>query len=71
MATGRFQVRENGIWGYWSLILWDKIGFYHWADDSTLVIRPKSTVRLTAALPAPPEQRQAVDELLANRRPPH
>jgi hypothetical protein len=32
MATGRLQVRESGIWQYWSLLRWDRIGSYRWAD---------------------------------------
>lgn len=67
MATGRLQVCENGIWQYWSLLRWEKIGSYHWANDSTLLLRPKSFFGLQGALPVPPEHRQAVSELLAAR----
>jgi hypothetical protein len=66
-AMGRLQVRENGIWGYWGLLRWSKIKSYHWAVDSTLFINGKgfaSLLGLRAALPVPPKQKQAVDDLL-------
>lgn len=70
MATGRLQVRENGIWTYWSLLRWGKIGSYHWASDSTLLVRAKGPLSwFQGALPVPPEHRQAVEELLAEHCP--
>jgi hypothetical protein len=69
MTTGRLQVRENGIWAYWGLLRWGKIGSYRWADDSTLVLRSKGMLSLMqGALPVPPEHRQGVDDLLAKHR---
>src|ERR1700722_19292976 len=41
LATGRLQVQERGIWQYWSLLRWGKIGSYGWASDSTLLLRAK------------------------------
>jgi hypothetical protein len=63
-AFGRLQVRENGIITYWSLLSWRRIASYRWADDGTLLIAKKQRLSLRVALPVPPEQKQAVDELL-------
>jgi hypothetical protein len=67
LATGRLQVRENGIWQYWSLVRWGKIGSYRWADDSTLLVKAKGPLSslLQGALPVPPEHKGAVDEFLS------
>ncbi|HVC92842.1 MAG TPA: hypothetical protein VND64_04080 [Pirellulales bacterium] len=68
MATGRLQIRENGIWQYWSLLKWGKIGSFHWASDSTLLMRAKGPLSwFQGALPVPPEHKQAVEEFLAKR----
>lgn len=65
MASGRLQVRESGIWAYWGLLRWAKIGSYRWADDSTLVVRSKVAFSLMqGALPVPTEHRQSVDGFL-------
>jgi len=67
MAFGRLQVREHGIWLYWVLLRWSKIGSYRWTDDSTLLVT--SSGRLSffrrGALLFAPEHRQAVDAFLA------
>jgi hypothetical protein len=65
IAFGRLQVTERGIWQYWGLLPWSKIGSYRWADDSTLLITPKRRFLLRGALPVPPEHKQAVDDFLA------
>lgn len=70
MATGRLQVRENGIWAYWGLLPWGKVGSYQWANDGTLLVRRKGPLALMqGALPVPPEHKQAVEELLAKHVP--
>jgi hypothetical protein len=71
MASGRLQMRENGIWQYWGLLRWSKIDSYRFANDATLMIRAKGFLssRIQGALPVPPEQMQAVEELLANHCP--
>jgi hypothetical protein len=71
MATGRLQIRENGIWAYWALLRWGKIGSYHWASDSTLTVQAKGRLSslLEGALPVPLEHKQAVDEFLVERCP--
>jgi hypothetical protein len=75
IATGRLQVRENGIWAYWGLLRWGKIGSYHWANDATLWVRRKGPLALflpgasRVALPVPPEHKQAVEEFLAKHCP--
>lgn len=65
-ATRRLQMREHGIWQYWSLLRWNKIGSYYWASDCTLMVRGNSRLVFLwkGALPVPPELKQAVDELL-------
>ena len=66
MATGRLQIRQNGIWQYWSLLRWGKIGSWQWAEDSTLLVNTRGfSILSKGALPVPPERRQAVTELLA------
>jgi len=70
MATGRLQVRESGIWQYWSLLRWGKIASYEWANDSTLLVRTKGPFSwFRGALPIPPEHKQAVEDFLTNRCP--
>jgi hypothetical protein len=70
MASGRLQVRESGIWQYWSLMRWRKIHSYRWANDATLLIRGKGFFSwFQGALPVPPEHKQAVDEALAKQCP--
>ena len=66
IATGRLQVRETGIWQYWSLLPWAKIGSYRWANDSTLLLRTKGALSFLfrGALPVPSEHQDAVDQLL-------
>jgi hypothetical protein len=64
MASGRLLVCENGLWLYWSLMPWHKIGSYEWKNDTLLV---QSKVRLTllkGAIPVSPADQPAVDELL-------
>lgn len=64
-VLGRLQVRENGIVAYWSLLRWKKIASYQWAEDCTLLITKKRRLSLRVALSVPPEQKDAVDELLS------
>jgi hypothetical protein len=65
IAFGRLQVREHGIWSYWGLLRWSKVGSYHWAADSTLLLTTRGRLSfLRGALPVAPEHRQAVDDLL-------
>jgi hypothetical protein len=68
IATGRLQVRKNGIWRYCSILRWGKIGSYHWANDTTLVVRQKGPLAFfKGALPVSPEHRQAVEGFLTER----
>jgi hypothetical protein len=65
LSIGRLQVRENGIWQYWALLRWRKIGAYSWADDGTLLLKATSKLpSLRGALPVPPECQQAFQRLL-------
>jgi hypothetical protein len=66
-ATGRLQIRENGIWQYWNLLRWRRIDSCQWAEDSTLLVKARGFWALSrGALPFPHEHRQAVAELLAS-----
>ena len=70
IAGGRLQVRENGIWLYWGLMRWSKIGSYRWANDGTLLFLGKGFFSWSqGALPVPPEHKQTVEELLAKHCP--
>jgi hypothetical protein len=66
MATGRLQIREGGLWQYWALLRWYKIESLRWSGDSTLLVKAKSRLPFLGrgALPVPPEQKQAINELL-------
>ena len=71
IATGRLQVRENGIWAYWGLLRWKKIASYRWADDGTLMMKTRGGLSFLrrGALPVPSEHTQAFDDLLAKHCP--
>ena len=70
LATGRLQVREAGIWTYWGLMRWEKIGSYDWGKDSTLFLRGKGWLAtlLRGALPVAPQQRAMFEWLLQRNR---
>ncbi len=63
-ATGRLQVRENGLWFYFGLRRWRKIEHYRWAPDSTLMLTATLPFSLRGAVPVPPEHREHFDALL-------
>jgi hypothetical protein len=71
MATGRLQIREGGIWQYWALLRWEKIESLQWSGDFTLLVKAKSRLPFLGrgALPIPPEQKQAINELLQKHCP--
>jgi hypothetical protein len=70
MSGGRLQVREGGIWSYWGLLRWEKVASYRWANDATLLVKAKGLFAFfQGALPVAPEQKQAVEELLAKHCP--
>lgn len=69
-STGRLQVREGGIWQYWGLLEWDRLAWYRWADDATLMLRGRGPFQfLRGALPVPPESQAEVKSLLAKHAP--
>ncbi len=67
MGLGRLQVTEHGLWQYWGLLPWAKIGSVNWAPDATLHIQ--TTFRFAplsrGALAVPPEHREAIAGFLA------
>jgi len=71
MASGRLQIREGGIWQYWGLLRWDKIESLRWSGDFTLLVKGKTRLPFLGrgALPVPPEQKQAIYELLQKHCP--
>ena len=72
MASGRLQIREHGIWQYWSLLKWQKIKSYQWEGetDSTLMLQAKTKLPFLGrgALPVPIEHKDAIDELIKQYR---
>ena len=68
MAFGRLQIRQNGIWQFWSLLKWQKIDSYEWKgeSDSTLILQTKTKLPFLGrgALPVPLEHRDAVEDLM-------
>jgi len=56
----------RGIWQYFWLLRWEKIGSCRLSEDSTLTIVKKTRLPFLGrgALPVPPEQQQALVELL-------
>ena len=71
MASGRLQIREGGLWQYWGLLRWDKIESCRWSEDSTLMVKAKTRLPFLGrgALPVPPENKQAINELLQKHCP--
>ncbi len=73
MATGRLQIREQGIWQYWGLLKWRKIENYHWEGDTdfTLLLKVKTKFPFLArgALPVAAEHKDAIDELIKKHVP--
>ncbi len=71
MASGRLQIRAGGLWQYWGLLRWDKIESCRWSGDSTLTLKAKTRFPFLGrgALPVPPEDKQAVNELLQKHCP--
>jgi hypothetical protein len=69
LATGRLQIRESGIWTYWALMRWEKIGSYYWGKDSTLFFKGKGWLAsvFSGAIPVAPEQRETFEELLQRK----
>ncbi len=63
-ATGRLQVRENGLWLYCTLRRWSKIAHYRWAPDSTLMLTATLPFWPRGAVPIPPEHKEQFDALL-------
>jgi hypothetical protein len=65
MGNGRLQVRENGLWVYWSLLRWEKIGSWRWEGDSALWVNTRGFFSwFQSSLPIAPGQRQEMHELL-------
>jgi hypothetical protein len=67
-STGRFQIVDNGIWQYWSLLSWHRIVSYEWHGDSSEIL----ILNVATAHPSleqcfiivPPIHRNAVSDLL-------
>ena len=68
MASGRLQIREQGIWQYWGLLKWQNIKSYEWEGeaDATLMLQARTRLPFLGrgALPVPVEHKDAVDELI-------
>jgi hypothetical protein len=66
VASGRFQIREGGLWRYCDLLRWDKIESCQWSADSTLMLQANTPFPFLGrgALPVAPEDKQAINELM-------
>lgn len=65
MAFGRLMVCTNGIWGYNTLIRWEKIKAYHW-EEHTLIFETHTRFPLfgKGAVPFPPECKPSIEAFL-------
>jgi hypothetical protein len=66
-GRGRVQITENGIWQNLTLLRWEKIGSYRWANDSTLVA-VNGQGPLSVKLLVPSEHKPAVEQILTQHR---
>ena len=70
MATGRFSVYSTGLWVYHTLLPWDKISFYSWAPDNTLILQTTGFFSWSrSAIPVPAECVDDVRRLLRQHKP--
>ena len=64
-SFGRLQVREAGLWGYWGLLPWRKIGSYSWTNDATLLVQTSGRLSfLRGGFAVPPEHRANLEAYL-------
>lgn len=65
MSAGRVQVRENGIWQFWSLLKWNKIQSYEWQNDA-LLLQAKTRFPFLGkgAVQVPDEHKSSLDTFL-------
>ncbi|HUG93075.1 MAG TPA: hypothetical protein VML55_19700 [Planctomycetaceae bacterium] len=65
MASGRLQIRENGIWQYWGLLKWNRLRSYKWEGDSLLVeARTRFPFFGKGAFAVPREHKTSMEEFL-------
>ena len=70
MASGRLQIRENGIWQYWGLLKWDRLQSYKWEGDSLLLqVKTRFPFLGRGALPVPAEHKASIEESLRQHCP--
>ena len=71
MASGRLQIRQNGIWQYCSLLKWNRLQSYEWQGDSLLI---QANTRLLflgkGALPVTIEHKVSFEEMLTKHSTP-
>ena len=67
-SMGRFQIVDNGIWQYWSLLSWHRIVSYQWHGDSSeiliLNVATSHPYLEQCSIIVPPKHRNAVSDLL-------
>jgi len=64
-ASGRLAVFDRGIWVYWALLRWDRIGHYSWSEEDALVITGKGRLpSMRSVVEVPIEHRGEMDRLL-------
>lgn len=68
LARGRLQIREDGIWQYWSLLRWDRVRSYAWKAGTQPTLMLQTTAAVPAlgrgALPVPLSHQPTIDRLL-------
>lgn len=67
LGFGRLEVTERGLWQYWGLLPWEKIGSASWTPESTLLLQARGRFPSLSkgVVPVPPAHRAVVAELLA------
>lgn len=67
-SKGRLQICENGVFQYFGLLPWSRIGSYRWegTTDATLMIQSNSTMAILTrgAFPVAVEQKEAVEAIM-------
>jgi hypothetical protein len=68
---GRLEFRMNGIWVYWSLLPYDRIGSWRFKNNTLLIEsrKPFLGYRGKGAIPIAPEQREKIEAILDQQCP--
>ncbi len=64
MMNTRFQLCENGMHLYGTLLPWEKLVSYHWLNDEIVSYTYKGLCMSHAGIPVPAEHRDAFDAIM-------